>query len=76
MHWLFGTLVYLDAKLPRPGCVCVGGGGWGGDVRKGKMGARKEKGKTGASLGEWEGGDGGRADIGVGKKIPTVRDPF
>ena len=28
------------------------------------------------SLGNWEGGDGGRADIGAGKKILTLKDPF
>ena len=27
-------------------------------------------------LGEWEGGDGGRADIGAGKKISPLREPF
>ena len=39
-------------------------------------GEGREKGRTGNSLGEWEGGDGGRTDIGAGKKIPTLRDPF
>ena len=37
---------------------------------------RREKAKTGESLREWEGGDGGRADIGAGKKISTLREPF
>ena len=37
---------------------------------------RREKGKTGESLGEWEGGDRGRADIGAGKKISPLREPF
>ena len=51
-------------------------GGRGGLWGKGRVGERREKGKIRESLGEWENGDGGRADIGVGKKIPTLRDPF
>ena len=41
MYWLFGTLVYLDAKLPRPVCSLLSlkeeGGG-----RKGSGGAGGE----------------------------------
>ena len=37
---------------------------------------RRKKGKTGKSLGEWEGGDGGRADIGAGKKMSILRESF
>ena len=33
------------------------------------MGEEREKGRTGKSLEEWEGRDGGTADIGAGKKI-------
>ena len=48
--------------------------GVGGGVR---VGLEEGEGKDWReSLGEWEGGDGGRADIGAGKKVPTVRDPF
>ena len=47
-----------------------------GEVGKGRRGEGREKGRSGNSLGEWEGGDGGRVDIGAGKKIPTVRNPF
>lgn len=51
----------------------VGVGLWLGEK---EWGERREKGKTGESLGEWEGGDGGRADKGAGKKVATLRDPF
>ena len=46
--------------------------GVGVGARKG--GERREKGKTRKSLGEWEGGDGGRVDIGAGKKISTLKE--
>ena len=42
----------------------------------GEGGKGREKGKAGESLGEWEGGDGARADIGAGKNISTLREPF
>ena len=45
-------------------------------LRGGEQGERREKGKTEERLGEWEGGDGGRADIGAGKKISTLRKPL
>ena len=47
---------------------------WGEGKRR--WGERREKGKTGESLGEWEGRDGGRVDIGAGKKISSLREPF
>ena len=49
------------------------GGEVGGNERAGE---RREKGRTGNSLGEWEGGDEGKADIGAEKKMSTLRDPF
>ena len=48
--------------------------GW--DWGKGRGGERREKRNTGESLGEWEGGDGERADIGARKKISTLRIHF
>ena len=48
--------------------------GGGGGI--GSRGERREKEKTGESLGEWDGGDGGREDIGARKKISTLREPF
>lgn len=32
--------------------------------------------EDGKSLGEWDGWDGGRVDIGAGKYIATLREPF
>ena len=43
---------------------------------EGERGEGMEKGKTGESLGEWTGGDGGRADTEAEKKISTLRQPF
>ena len=49
-----------------------GEGGFGGRG-EGKREGRRE---TGESLGERDGGDGRRADIGAGKKISTLRESF
>ena len=58
-------------------CEHVVGDRGGGKVRgKGRGGDEREKGRAGNSLWEWDGEEGGREDIGAGKKIPTLRDPF
>ena len=51
-------------------------GAWGCGSGKGKGKERRKKGKTGETLGEWGGRDGGRTDIGAGKKISILREPF
>ena len=50
MYWLFGTLVYLDAKLPRPECR---GEGLGLPPFKEAGGGKRV---TGGAGGEWEEG--------------------
>ena len=52
MYWLFGTLVYLDAKLPRPGCRGKGLGLLTGQVPCPLL---RRKGEGGGKVGEQEG---------------------
>ena len=56
MYWLFGTLVYLDAKLPRSGW----GGGLGLPTGQGSWPSLKEgegrRRMSGGAKGEWEEG--------------------
>ena len=53
-----------------------GGSRGGRGVGEGEIERRKERLESGERFGEWEGGDGGRADIGAGKKISTLRESF
>ena len=57
MYWLFGTLVYLDAQLPRPGCrgECLGLPTGQGSLPSLKEGARGRR-VSGRAGGEWEEG--------------------
>ena len=38
--------------------------------------AARERGRIGDSLGEWDGGEGGRMDMRAGKYISQLREPF
>ena len=53
MYWLFGTLVYLDAKLPSPGCR---GKGLGLPTGQGSLPSFKEGG-GGRRVSAWAGGE-------------------
>ena len=57
MYWLLGTLVYLDANLPCPGCrgeglECPTGQGSLPSFKEGEGGRRV----SGRARGEWMGG--------------------
>ena len=47
-----------------------------GDGSKGRWLERREKGRIGDSLGEWDGEEGGRMDMGAGKYIYQLREPL
>ena len=57
MYWLFGTLFYLDAKLPRPGYT---GEGLGLPTGQGSLPSLKKRAgwtrESGVAGGEWEEG--------------------
>ena len=62
MFWLFGTLVYMDAQLPRPGCreeglvLPTGENSWP-SLKQGRRGRR--------GMGEW---------VGIGRMEESVNN--
>ena len=47
-----------------------------GGESKGRWLERREKGRIRDILGEWDDGEGGRIDMGAGKYISQLREPF
>ena len=69
--WLSSWILEVD-KIARETWVH---GAWGGGS-KGRWLEGREKGRMGDSLGEWDGRKGGKMDMGAGKNISQLREPF
>ena len=54
----------------------MGAWGVGGGGSKGRWLERRERGRIGDGLGEWDRGEGGRMVMGAGRYISQLREPF